>query len=460
LTSKSGQSRPAIKGLGVEEGDTIASGQPAMAQIRMNDGGVLVIRPNTRLVVKAFQFSGKEDGNERAHFSLEKGGVRAITGEIGKTNKQNYLIQTPSASIGVRGTDHEPFTLDSADAGVGAPGTYDKVNVGATIVENAKGSVIVKPGEVGYAADAVTAPVILPEVPALYSSAGGAVQVAKRGSQSAARASASNSGGDGGGEGGAAAPQPLRTADGLNLSAAPLAPEPPPPPPSPPPSVDDGLRTPAVVSYVVIGEHETVAQRVDSMRTFSVTNTNVADAPNGEQPFRIVWGRWDNGFSLPNTRFAGALHFADSPALTTALQLQAQLQLGREAEYRLIGGTRPTNALGVPGTLDKLSVSIDFATQRVSRYALELTMPAVVNGAANSEWKASGAGSIADFTGQGIGLTVSCKSCSAPGEVALGSGGAKGAFVGPNAEALLNAFGLRVDNHIVSGVAALQRSAP
>jgi hypothetical protein len=183
------------------------------------------------------------------------------------------------------------------------------------------------------------------------------------------------------------------------------------------------------------------------------------DGSSGTQPFRISWGRWENGFTLPNTQFLGGAHFINSPETTNASQFN-QIQFSREAEYQLIGGPRPTNALGGTGSLDKLSVAVDFATQRVTRYALEVTMPSASNGAANLQWTATGNGRLLDFIGSGMDLQVSCVSCRDAGQTALGTGRTKGAFVGPNAEALLNAFGLRVDSHTVSGVAALQRTAP
>jgi hypothetical protein len=453
LVGKAGAQRLAVKGLAVEEGDTIASGQPAMAQVRMNDGGILVIRPNTRLIVKAFQFSGKEDGTERAHFRLEKGGVRAVTGEIGKTNKQNYLIQTPSASIGVRGTDHEPFAVEPSDAAQGiAPGTYDKVNVGATVVENAHGFIVVNPGEVGYAANATTAPVILPEVPALYSNSAGAVPVAKRGSQ-ASRASRSGASDGSGGDSAASVTQPLKTADGLNLSAAPPAAEPPPPPPP----VTNSLMTPVVFSVVTVGEHASLAARVDGTRTFTIaSNAVVSDAPNNPQPHNVVWGRWESGFSLPGGTVVGAAHFAHSPEVLSMDQV-SELNFLRTAEYRVIGATRPTNELGAVGTLNKLEIGVNFSTQRVTSYSLEVTMPATIAAAPDSKWHASGDGTLADLIGPGMALEVSCKHCRAPNEVTDGIGNTRGAFVGTAAEALLNAYGLQVDGHTVSGVAALQR---
>ena len=108
VQTKTGEIVSVVKGSDVNEGDVIFSGSPALAQLKMDDGGTLVVRANTRLTISTYRFNGTEDGTERATYRLDRGSVRAITGQIGKTNKQNYLIQTPTASIGVRGTDHEP----------------------------------------------------------------------------------------------------------------------------------------------------------------------------------------------------------------------------------------------------------------------------------------------------------------------------------------------------------------
>ena len=41
---------------------------------------------------------------ESAFFKLVKGGLRAVDGLIGQTTPQNYGVETPVATIGVRGT--------------------------------------------------------------------------------------------------------------------------------------------------------------------------------------------------------------------------------------------------------------------------------------------------------------------------------------------------------------------
>ena len=77
----------------------------------MIDGGLVALRPDTKLKVDTYVFNGQEDGSENPVFSLLKGGLRAITGIIGKRNKERYNLRTPTSTIGIRGTDHEPFVV-------------------------------------------------------------------------------------------------------------------------------------------------------------------------------------------------------------------------------------------------------------------------------------------------------------------------------------------------------------
>lgn len=153
ITNPAGQTRPAQKGDAINEGDTLTSAQKASAQIRMQDGGIVAVRPETKLKFDQFVFAGKEDGSEKSFFSLFKGGFRAVTGLIGRINKQNYRITTPAATIGIRGTDHETFVItpDSPLAQVAPTGAYNKVNIGETYVATEKGTIFVQPNQMGFA---------------------------------------------------------------------------------------------------------------------------------------------------------------------------------------------------------------------------------------------------------------------------------------------------------------------
>lgn len=105
-TSASSQTRVLTKGSAVESGDTIKTEADAMLQITMIDGAKFALQPNTTFKVDDYIYNGAEDGNERAFFSLVKGALRTVTGVIGKKNKQNYSGRTPTATIGVRGTEY------------------------------------------------------------------------------------------------------------------------------------------------------------------------------------------------------------------------------------------------------------------------------------------------------------------------------------------------------------------
>jgi hypothetical protein len=159
------------KGDGINEGDTIVTAPSASAQVLMMDKGFLAVRPDTRLKIDTFKYAGKEDGSERGFFSLLRGGFRAITGAVGNLNKQNYVIKTPAATIGIRGTDHEPMYIAPPLPGekpLGPPGAYDKVNVGAAFIRTGQGTANVGPNQVGYAAGGNTAPTVLTTLPAFY----------------------------------------------------------------------------------------------------------------------------------------------------------------------------------------------------------------------------------------------------------------------------------------------------
>jgi hypothetical protein len=164
-----GSQTAARKGDLVDEGDTIATGALAQAQLVMKDEGLIALRPDSRLRIDSYRFSGKADGSEQGVFGLIKGGFRSITGWIGRANKDNYKVRTPTATIGIRGTDHEALYIPPPVAGespLGPPGTYDKVNTGQTYLETASGRVELSINQVGFvAASGTQPPVRLPAIP-------------------------------------------------------------------------------------------------------------------------------------------------------------------------------------------------------------------------------------------------------------------------------------------------------
>ena len=164
ITNNAGQVRSLQKADAVNESDTVTTAKDASAQIKMMDGGLIAVRSDSQLKFDKFVFAGEEDGTERSFFSLLRGGFRAITGLVGHKNKANYRITTAGATIGVRGTDHETFVVvPGSDMAAIAPiGTYNKVNVGETVMTTDKGTINILPNQMGFSSAADQLPQLQP----------------------------------------------------------------------------------------------------------------------------------------------------------------------------------------------------------------------------------------------------------------------------------------------------------
>lgn len=93
----------AVQGTDVESGDVIVTGAAGRAQIRFSDGGLVALYPDSQFTVTRYADTGNPE-QENFAVSLLKGGMRAVTGLIGKRNPQNYKVTTPTAVVGIRGS--------------------------------------------------------------------------------------------------------------------------------------------------------------------------------------------------------------------------------------------------------------------------------------------------------------------------------------------------------------------
>jgi hypothetical protein len=162
--------RPGAAGAEINEGDTVKTGDNAWALLTMTDGASFTLRPNSQLRFQAYRYN--PDGNASDNSSvlaLVKGALRSITGYIGRTNRAGYKIETPTAMIGIRGTDHEPAHYPPGEYADRDPGTYDKVNDGESFIRHPKGELSVKAGQYAFVHhNARVAPRILQRPPAFY----------------------------------------------------------------------------------------------------------------------------------------------------------------------------------------------------------------------------------------------------------------------------------------------------
>ncbi len=100
-----GEKRPLRRGSLINPGDTIHTSR-GRAQVRFTDGAYVSLKPASSFRVDEYRYSGKPDGEERGFFSLLRGGLRTITGLIGRVNNKTYRVSTPAATIGIRGTEY------------------------------------------------------------------------------------------------------------------------------------------------------------------------------------------------------------------------------------------------------------------------------------------------------------------------------------------------------------------
>lgn len=157
---------PLESGAGLLQGDQIDTGEGAEAHLEFADGGYLALRPDSSLRINRYVVTG--DATDVAAMSLLKGSLRSVTGWIGKLDPQRYRIYAETATISVRGTDHEVVLVRAPDALPDAePGVHDRVNEGSTVLRNAGGTVEVAQGAAGYAARGA-APRLHGTVPAFF----------------------------------------------------------------------------------------------------------------------------------------------------------------------------------------------------------------------------------------------------------------------------------------------------
>ncbi len=100
-----GQSRELRRGSEIEVGETVST-QRGRAQLRFADGALMSLQPQTEFKVEEFKYSGKADASDNIVMNLLKGGMRTITGLIGRTNRNAYRLKTEVATIGIRGTEY------------------------------------------------------------------------------------------------------------------------------------------------------------------------------------------------------------------------------------------------------------------------------------------------------------------------------------------------------------------
>lgn len=158
---RNGQEVKLAVGAAVESGDTLRVGDASNMQVRFTDAAVMALRPNTIFRVDEYAFTNKAE-SDKSVFALLKGGIRTITGLIGRNSRANYAVKTDTSTIGIRGTHYTLVSCaDSCrnpDGGLAPNGTYGGVTDGRIVNVNQAGEREFGKDEYFYVASATSLP--------------------------------------------------------------------------------------------------------------------------------------------------------------------------------------------------------------------------------------------------------------------------------------------------------------
>lgn len=125
--------------LPIEQNDTIRTGT-GRVKIVFVDNSTVSVTEQSKLVIDTFVYDGNPK-TSRMGLKFASGTVRFATGQLGKINKSNIALRTPTATIAVRGTDFVS-TVDDFGKSLVILLPEEDGSVGEITVSNAAGSVI------------------------------------------------------------------------------------------------------------------------------------------------------------------------------------------------------------------------------------------------------------------------------------------------------------------------------
>lgn len=147
--------------------DKLQTRDGATLAAEMDDQGRVLLMGGTDFYIDSFQLPvGNSQG--LAAYRMERGGCRLVTGEIAAEYGGEFLLSTPAAKVLALGTDYVAILVDETQArSLGIPaGLYVRPTEGSVRMENTGGTRDVQAGQIGFAASASVAPVLVDQAPA------------------------------------------------------------------------------------------------------------------------------------------------------------------------------------------------------------------------------------------------------------------------------------------------------
>ena len=121
----------------LQEGDRIETGEEAYVTLRFADKGLVELGTGSRFVIQRYQPDPGSAEEAKVLLELIEGKLRTVTGALAK-DPDDYDLQTPVASIGIRGTEFEVW--QAVDTGTrvrlsqGSVSLADKAGIGDPVL--------------------------------------------------------------------------------------------------------------------------------------------------------------------------------------------------------------------------------------------------------------------------------------------------------------------------------------
>jgi len=88
----------------VRLGEVVETGPKSVVQIVFPDRSMLHVKSDSKVKVEEFNFTRAKPEDDGMVINIFKGGMRSLTGLVGKRNPDKVRYKTPVATIGIRGT--------------------------------------------------------------------------------------------------------------------------------------------------------------------------------------------------------------------------------------------------------------------------------------------------------------------------------------------------------------------
>jgi hypothetical protein len=168
-------------------GDSVQTEDRSKLLLRFSDGAMVTVRSNSRLMIEGYHYEEENPQADNTTLNLLKGGMRAISGAVGKRgDKDAYRSKNFAATIGIRGTGYIVRSCVAEGGGgvndgqilrvpadkinaMGYPvdGLYFTVTDGVIVLINATGEYRFMVGQSGYVRDFESVPEELKDDPGL-----------------------------------------------------------------------------------------------------------------------------------------------------------------------------------------------------------------------------------------------------------------------------------------------------